>query len=141
MHSFLFSKLDRHFVKVLNITYNFTYFKTNTAWKVSKYGVFSGPYFPAFGLNTGKYGPEKTPYLDTFHAVYYKKHWIMKLTVREKCPYSKILWSVFSRIWTEYGPQKLRIRTLFARSVKNSNYKFTPRNIKTEKWTQVNTAY
>ena len=22
-----------------------------------------------FGLNTGKYGPEKTPYLDTFHAV------------------------------------------------------------------------
>ena len=50
-----------------------------TAWKVSKYGVFSGPYFPAFGLNTeylsvsspnkGKYGPEKTPCLDTFHAV------------------------------------------------------------------------
>ena len=23
-----------------------------TAWKVSKYGVFSGPYFPVFGLNT-----------------------------------------------------------------------------------------
>ena len=50
-----------------------------TAWKVSKYGVFFGPYFPVFGLNTeiygvfspnaGKYGPEKTPYLDTFHAV------------------------------------------------------------------------
>ena len=39
---------------------------------------FSGPYFPVFGVNTeslriqskyGKYGPEKTPYLDTFHAV------------------------------------------------------------------------
>ena len=30
--------------------------------KVSKYGVISGP-------NTGKYGPEITPYLDTFHAV------------------------------------------------------------------------
>ena len=27
-----------------------------------KYGLFSSP-------NTGKYGPEKTPYLDTFHAV------------------------------------------------------------------------
>ena len=26
-----------------------------TAWKVSKYGVFSGPYFPAFGLNTEIY--------------------------------------------------------------------------------------
>ena len=38
--------------------------------KSVQYGVFSGPYFPAFGLNTGKYGPEKTPYLDTFHAVY-----------------------------------------------------------------------
>ena len=31
--------------------------------------VFSGPYFSVFGLNTGKYGPEKAPYLDTFHAV------------------------------------------------------------------------
>ena len=54
----------------------------DTAWKVSKYGVFSGPYFPAFELNTpylsvfssnaGKYGPEKTSYLVTFHAV-----WVM----------------------------------------------------------------
>ena len=45
-------------------------------------GVFSGPYFPAFGLNTdkysispvsspnaGKYVLEKTPYFDSFHAV------------------------------------------------------------------------
>ena len=54
----------------------------NTAWKVSKYGVFSGPYFPhsdwirrntpylfVFSPNAGKCGPEKTQYLDTFHAV------------------------------------------------------------------------
>ena len=49
-----------------------------TVRNVSKYGVFSGPYFPVFGLNTylsvfspsaGKYGPEKTSYLDKFHAV------------------------------------------------------------------------
>ena len=33
-----------------------------TAWKVSKYGVFCGPYFSVFR-------PEKTPYLSTFHAV------------------------------------------------------------------------
>ena len=26
-----------------------------TAWKVSKCGVFSGPYFPTFGLNTVRY--------------------------------------------------------------------------------------
>ena len=28
--------------------------QASTAWKVSKYGVFPGPYFPVFGLNTGK---------------------------------------------------------------------------------------
>ena len=32
-------------------------------------GVFCGQYFHVLGLNTEKYGPEKTPYLDTFHAV------------------------------------------------------------------------
>ena len=36
---------------------------------MSKYGVFSGLYFPVFGLNTGKYGPEKTPYLEYFYEV------------------------------------------------------------------------
>ena len=36
---------------------------------MSKYGVISGQYFPIFGLNTGRYGPEITPYFDTFHAV------------------------------------------------------------------------
>ena len=45
------------------ISYNFT------AWKVSKYGVISGPYFPVFSPNSGQYGREITPYLDTFHAV------------------------------------------------------------------------
>ena len=44
-----------------------------TAWKVSKYGVFSGPRFSVFGLNTEKYGPEKTPYLDSFHSVLFTK--------------------------------------------------------------------
>ena len=36
---------------------------------MSKYGVFSGPYFLVFELNTGKYGPEKAPYLDIFRVV------------------------------------------------------------------------
>ena len=30
---------------------------------------FSGPYFPLFRPNTGKYVPQKTLYLDNFHAV------------------------------------------------------------------------
>ena len=44
---------------------------------MSKYGVFCGPYFPVFGLhmeiyeafssNTGKYRPEKKPYLNTYY--------------------------------------------------------------------------
>ena len=55
---------------------------TLTAWKVSKYGIFSGPHFLAFGLNTerysvslriqfkcGKYRPEKTPYFNTLYVV------------------------------------------------------------------------
>ena len=33
-------------------------------------GVISDPYFPVFSPNTGKYGPEITPFLDTFHVVY-----------------------------------------------------------------------
>ena len=37
--------------------------------KTAQIQSFPGPYFPAFGLNTGKYEPEKTPYLDIFHAV------------------------------------------------------------------------
>ena len=40
-----------------------------TARKVAKYEVFSGPYFPVFSLNTGKYGQEKSPYLHSFRAV------------------------------------------------------------------------
>ena len=35
-----------------------------------RYGIISGPYFCVFSPNIGKYGPEITPYLDTFHAVH-----------------------------------------------------------------------
>ena len=58
----------RNMNNLLNILVKLYY----TAPRVSKYGVFSGPYFPVFGLNspnTGKCGPEKTSYLDTFYTV------------------------------------------------------------------------
>ena len=45
------------------LSYVFQFNLATTVRKVSKYGVFCGPYFPAFGT-------EKIPYLDTFHAVY-----------------------------------------------------------------------
>ena len=49
------------------------YYKMLHCVKVSKYEVFSGPYFPVFSPNTGKSGPEKTPYADTFLAVLWSK--------------------------------------------------------------------
>ena len=45
---------------------------------MSKYAFFSGSYFLVLRLNTGKYGPEKSPYLDIFHAMSY---WV--------CPYCR----------------------------------------------------
>ena len=54
---------------------HFYFTKLGTAGKVSKYEFVFGPCFLVFGLNTRKYGPEKTPYLDTFHAVWIHKHW------------------------------------------------------------------
>ena len=55
-----------------------------TAAKLSKCGVISGPYFPVFGLNTGKCEPEITPYLDTFHTVFFH---------REELDETRRLWS------------------------------------------------
>ena len=53
---------------------------------MSKCGVISGPHFPLFGLNTGKHGPEITPYLDTFHAVIFKKQYFPVQQVVRECP-------------------------------------------------------
>ena len=38
-----------------------------------------------------------------------------EVSLREKCPYLKFFWSIFSCIRTEYGPEKLEIRTLFTK--------------------------
>ena len=32
-------------------------------------------------------------------------------TLGEKCPYSELFWSAFSRIWTEYGEESFRIQS------------------------------
>ena len=45
-------KLKNDFGMILQVDNCHTY----TVWKVSKYRVFSGLYFPAFGLNTERYG-------------------------------------------------------------------------------------
>ena len=61
-------KIINEITRLINLCPEDSPFENIHCVKSSKYGVFSGPYFPVFGLNTGKYGPEKTPYLDTFHA-------------------------------------------------------------------------
>ena len=43
-----------------------TFFQRCTAWKLSKYGVFSGPHFAVFTPNTGKCRPEKFPVTTLF---------------------------------------------------------------------------
>ena len=86
--------------------------------KVSKYGVFSGPYFPLFGLNTeiysvnlriqsksGKHGPESSPYLDTFHAVSYSliHNWyfykLIKVLLLSSLTVRRIWKNSFGIIW------------------------------------------
>ena len=61
-----------------NVSITSTIYEPFTVWKVSKYGVFSGPYFSVFeiyGVNLPiqfQYGEKRTwntPFLYTFHAV------------------------------------------------------------------------
>ena len=42
----------------------------------------------------------------------------LNFTLCEKCLYSEFFWSAFSRIWTEYRPENLRIRALFTQCQK-----------------------
>ena len=37
-------------------------------WKLSKYGVFYGPYILVFGVNTGKCEPEKNSFFGNFSS-------------------------------------------------------------------------
>ena len=46
------------YIEILREFYNkvwWIFARIHTAWKVSKYGIFSGPYVPVFGLNTKIY--------------------------------------------------------------------------------------
>ena len=73
--------------------------RTLTTWKLSKYSVVPGSYFPVFSPNTGKYGPEITPYLDTFQAVSPKCGKSEEsCSESEWSPYDDLEWNVFRAI-------------------------------------------
>ena len=92
-------------------------FKKITAWKLSKYEVISGPYFPVFGLNTGKYRPETTPYLDTFHAVDLKSIYF------NRC----FLTICFISLTKQKYIHKMSMFSNIYPSVKNSNLFYNPK--------------
>ena len=70
-----------------------------------------------YGLFTVAFAAEildgKSPIDAVFHVPQLLNHLLNCLALREKCPYSELFWSLFFRIRTEYGPEQLRIRTLF----------------------------
>ena len=85
-----------------------------TAWKVSKYGVISGlvrislcsdwirRFTRKFSPNTGKYGPEITPYLDTFQAVIDFIFVLLSVAVTQSCSTKKLLLKVLGKFTTKY---------------------------------------
>ena len=68
---------------------------------MSKYGVFSGPYFTVFSPNGGKCGSVKTSSLDPFHAVkdFYK---FVRFSIYDwgKC---KVFAATFVKLWLIIG--------------------------------------
>ena len=51
-------KLEQHSIAFDGLAHMVGDNENRTVWK----GVISGPYFPVFSPNTGKYEPEITPY-------------------------------------------------------------------------------
>ena len=71
---------------------------------MSKNGVFFSPHFTVFSPNTGKYGPEKTLYLDTFHT----SKFVIKPYRMEKKYSSRTFLSGFpNKEWTHIETDKL----------------------------------
>ena len=82
--------------------------RTITAWKVSKYVVFLVRVFLYFLFPiTGKYRPEKRPYLDTFHADFLFQNFLKRWYFQKNCTriwsflyYHEKLYLIFPKIWS-----------------------------------------
>ena len=72
-----------------------------------------------------------------FHGKYVifikKLHYRILIVLRGKCPYSEFFWSVFSRIWTEYGNLQSKctysVRITGKSDQKNSEYGHFSRSV------------
>ena len=87
-----------HYINKCNVINNI---QRIIARKMSKYRVFSGPYLSVFSPNTGKYGPEKTPYMDTFH----EKNWEAQFFVYQSL--SIQVFSFFHRLHNSFTYLKI----------------------------------
>ena len=77
----------------------------DTAWKVPKYRIFSGP-------NAGKYGLKKTPYLETFHAVSSRNFWY-----KSKKKVKSLCCTIF---WQSITPKKIQVYASWRHTSKNN---------------------
>ena len=110
---------------------------TYTAWKVSKYGVFSGPHFPAFGLNTERYevslriqsecGKIRTRKYSVFGHISHSVICTLLFILRDFC----CLWTFF-KCYTLVGFKKSLLRTVEV-YVQNMNLNFGLQISKTNK--------
>ena len=111
----------------------------STVGKVSKYGVFCGPYFFVFSPNTRKYGPEKTLCLDISHAVQLLT--ILANQLHHRCLYAPEY--IFEKHWemanrflfgSSYEPRKFTFSLtifliLFLMAVKKNSQEAVIKNV------------
>ena len=109
-----------------NISKNVSKDEQYSTWKVSRYRVYSGPYFPTFR-------PEKTPYLDTVHTVstlensaVTQKNLRLQKTITQplRCTTECLFWySHFASIWFFFSFAQSRSKTLNTGLVRRATFK------------------
>ena len=92
------------------------------ARKVSKYGVFSGPYFPVFSPNTGQ---KKLRIWDTFHAVnipeVFYKQGVLNIFAKLLETLKKYF-NLYVRLWSHDSHMVREINTKTVKKVDGTTY-------------------
>ena len=85
---------------------------------VQKKEIGKSEIFSKFYKNNNSKSYEKITEL--FNFFFTKMNFNKCLTLPEKCPYWEFFWSVFSRIWTEYG--EIRSISLYLVRIRDNTY-------------------